>query len=99
MQQRCGVKGSGLRGLLKGVWDEPGPHPPRHPSLLAPKYGIYKTVKAKFRPWPSGGVSREQNMLKGHLPRVMYHQVYKYTKIQLLKVFPLRSEAAWAREV
>jgi len=24
----------------------------------------------------SGGVPREQNMLKGHLPRVIYHQVY-----------------------
>ena len=23
-----------------------------------------------------GGVSREQKMLKGHLPRVIYHQVY-----------------------
>ena len=23
-----------------------------------------------------GGVSREQQMLKGHLPRVIYHQVY-----------------------
>ena len=23
-----------------------------------------------------GGVPREQRMLKGHLPRVMYHQVY-----------------------
>jgi len=23
-----------------------------------------------------GGVPREQEMLKGHLPRVMYHQVY-----------------------
>jgi len=23
-----------------------------------------------------GGVPREQTMLKGHLPRVMYHQVY-----------------------
>jgi len=28
-----------------------------------------------------GGVPREQKMLKGHLPRVIYHQVYKYTKI------------------
>jgi len=23
-----------------------------------------------------GGVPREQKMLKGHLPRVIYHQVY-----------------------
>jgi len=27
-----------------------------------------------------GGVPREQKMLKGHLPRVRYHQVCKYTK-------------------
>ena len=27
-----------------------------------------------------GGELREQKMLKGHLPRVIYHQVYKYTK-------------------
>ena len=25
-------------------------------------------------------VPREQKMLKGHLPRVIYHQVYQYTK-------------------
>jgi len=28
-----------------------------------------------------GGVPREQKMLKGHLPRVTYHQVHLYTKI------------------
>ena len=28
----------------------------------------------------SGRVPREQKMLKGHLPRVIYHQVYYYTK-------------------
>jgi len=28
-----------------------------------------------------GGVPREQKMLKGHPPRVIYHQVYSYTKI------------------
>ena len=28
-----------------------------------------------------GGVPREQKMLKGHLPRVMYYQVYLHTKI------------------
>ena len=27
-----------------------------------------------------GEVPREQEMLKGHLPRVVYHQVYQYTK-------------------
>ena len=29
-----------------------------------------------------GGVPREQKMLKGHLPRIMCHQVYKYTKTE-----------------
>ena len=28
-----------------------------------------------------GGVPREQEMLQGHLPRVISHQVYQYTKI------------------
>ena len=28
-----------------------------------------------------GGVPREPKMLKGHLPRVIYHQVYLYTRI------------------
>ena len=28
-----------------------------------------------------GGVLREQKMLEGHLTRVIYHQVYHYTKI------------------
>ena len=28
-----------------------------------------------------GGVPQEQNMLKGHLPRVIYHQVHYHTKI------------------
>ena len=36
---------------------------------------------SKFSPGTSlGGVPREQKMLKGHPPRVIYHQVYKYTK-------------------
>ena len=30
-----------------------------------------------------GGVPREQKMLEGHLSRVMYHQGYKYTKMNL----------------
>ena len=29
-----------------------------------------------------GGVPREQKMFKGHLPRVVYHQVNEYTKIK-----------------
>ena len=28
-----------------------------------------------------GGVPREQRMLKGHLPRFIYHRVYLYTKM------------------
>ena len=31
-----------------------------------------------------GGVPLEQKMLKGHLPRVIYHQVHKYTKSMLV---------------
>ena len=27
-----------------------------------------------------GGVPREQRLLKGHLPKVIYHQEYQYTK-------------------
>ena len=30
-----------------------------------------------------GGVPREQKLLKGHLPRVIYHQVYLYKKINI----------------
>jgi hypothetical protein len=30
-----------------------------------------------------GGAPQKQKMLKGHLPRVIHHQVYKYTKKQL----------------
>ena len=29
-----------------------------------------------------GGVPWEQKMLEGHLPRVIYHRVYKFAKIQ-----------------
>ena len=32
-------------------------------------------------PFSVEGVPREQKMLKGHLPRVLYHQVYLYTQI------------------
>ena len=28
-----------------------------------------------------GGVPREQKMLKGHLPRVIHHKAYSYTKM------------------
>jgi hypothetical protein len=29
-----------------------------------------------------GGVPREQKMLKGHLPIVIYHEVYQYTNLR-----------------
>jgi len=29
-----------------------------------------------------GGTPREQKMLKGHLPRVIFHHVYKYTEMK-----------------
>ena len=35
-----------------------------------------------------GGVPREQKMLKGHLPRVIYHQVPKYTTIKYENISP-----------
>jgi len=46
---------------------------------------VYLTQEQRKVPPPMidsglGGVPREQTMLKGHLPRVMYHQVYKYTQ-------------------
>jgi len=36
----------------------------------------YKTIHTKQDAEELVGVSREQKMLKGHLPRVIYHQVY-----------------------
>ena len=40
-------------------------HPLRLPLLVTFTHGT-----------SLGGVPREQKMLKGHLPRVIYHQVY-----------------------
>ena len=43
-------------------------------------------------------VLREQKMLMGYLPRVIYHQEYYYTKLILSKLFPYRSGVGtWAR--
>ena len=44
------------------------------------------------------GVPREQTMLMGHLPRVIYHQVYKSTKIARTTPFAsaLVSNFVWA---
>ena len=50
-----------LKGTPPG-WAEPTPWP-----FLSP----FDRLKVG-----SGGVPREQKMLKGHLPRVIYHQVY-----------------------
>jgi len=52
--------------------------------------GTNKTVKGWLaqRGTSLGGVPREQKMLKGHLPRVIYHQVYKYTKMKIFQVVP-----------
>jgi len=35
-----------------------------------------------------GGVPRDQKMFKGHLPRVIYHQVYEYTKKKIIPDTP-----------
>jgi len=46
-----------------------------------------------------GSTQREQKMLKGHLPRVICHQVYEYTKING-SGFGVRApqlSAAWGR--
>ena len=50
-----------------------------------PLYGIaYRRASRVFGcVIDSGLVPREQKMLKGHLPRVIYHQMYEYTKIFL----------------
>jgi len=43
---------------------------------------VHRCLTALFRQTDGlGGVPRKQNMLKRHLPRVIYHQVYEYTKI------------------
>ena len=42
-----------------------------------------------------GGVLREQKMLKGHLSRVIHHQVYLYTNINPELVFHLGSMFAF----
>ena len=42
-----------------------------------------------------GGVPREQKKLKGHLPRVIYHQIYWYTKIKLRATPGHTQEFAW----
>ena len=58
---------------------------PPAPENLSPKLidpGLVPRVEAPDTQGTfPGGVPREQTMLKGHLPRVIYHQVYWYTKI------------------
>ena len=72
--------------------------PPTRPGLLFAPARVYLVLKrvredlsdswvSRFRGFlrgtSLGGVPREQKMLKGHLPRVIYHQVYLYTKINI----------------
>ena len=46
--------------------------------LAGPPFG---TVHPEMIPFTlMGGVPREQRMLRGHLPRVIYYQVYSYAK-------------------
>ena len=49
---------------------------PRHPTVCM----FYQAKSSRTRGTSLGGVPREQKMLKGHLPRVIYHQVYWYTQ-------------------
>jgi len=41
----------------------------------------FPEIRARVSALVLGGVPREQKMLKGHLSRVIYHQVYQYTKV------------------
>ena len=45
--------------------------------LLQDKIDFWRPLRRLWR----GGVSREQKILKGHLPRVIFHPVYQRTKI------------------
>ena len=47
--------------------------PLKQPCMCLPGRGMWGTIL--------GGVPRAQKMLKGHLPRVIYHQAYWHTKI------------------
>ena len=48
---------------------------PANFRLKGPLKGPLRTCNDR-RGTPLRGVPREQKMLKGHLPRVIYHQVY-----------------------
>jgi hypothetical protein len=50
--------------------------------MLSRYFGLAKLkMRVGMLFWtPLEGVPREPMMLKGHLPRVIYHQVYKCTK-------------------
>ena len=47
---------------------------------IVPSYPHYPQVWIKTFFYSLAGVPREQKMLKVHLPKVIYHQVYLYTK-------------------
>jgi len=58
------------------------PHP--QPRILDPPRPSRSSRDPTCRRWghgnPLGGLPRDQTMLRGHLPRVTYHQLYYYTK-------------------
>ena len=53
------------------------------PSSLSVLFRRGRCVSKAFPGYDRSGVPREQKMLKGHLPRVIYHQVYWYMKIKV----------------
>ena len=53
-----------------------GDSPPAHPADMRDEGLISEGGTRK----DLGGVPRSQRLLKGHLPRVIYHRVYQYTK-------------------
>ena len=65
-------------------------HPPNHqpetPKLKHP------ALNPKLR--PAVPLPREQNLLKGHLPRVIYHQAHLYTKRK--QSSQILNQARWA---
>ena len=61
-------------------------------NVLISGYGhgadiLSKETRLKLPTGAKGGVPREQWMLEGHLPRVIYHQLYWYTKILMFLSF------------
>jgi len=59
-----------------------------------PDYGLDCLKCAIFARQRMGGAPREQKVLKGHLPRVIYQQVYYYTKINEVPFWQAAGEDA-----